>query len=220
MIGVFDPTYNDPNEAGVVTSGKDTIYTDVLSFTERIYTFIEDDESYEEYAPQLRKLFPTLLQGQALQWYNTEITPYDRQKLRNKGIESMLSKLRKRFQMDQQEASIKFTNGKPSLYDIGKDPTLITLFFQKKMRYAKVLGLLDESNKNWHAVCFQLWNTLELDVHQNLDRPSKKEKLSSFMRRVEESKPDMRAAAIKRYPALRDTIYGRSSFKSYDDDKR
>jgi hypothetical protein len=40
-IGVFDTTYDDPDDIGLVINGKTVIFTDVYAFINRIKTFME-----------------------------------------------------------------------------------------------------------------------------------------------------------------------------------
>lgn len=47
QISVFNPIYKDPDDIGVVAIGKDLIYTDVLTFWERLSTFLETDDDYQ-----------------------------------------------------------------------------------------------------------------------------------------------------------------------------
>jgi hypothetical protein len=72
-IGIFDPHYEDPHELGVVNGGKCTIYTDVYCFTERINSFLEDENTYLSAQSQIMSFFPTLLSGAAVIWWTSEV---------------------------------------------------------------------------------------------------------------------------------------------------
>lgn len=67
-LGQFIPYYDDPEEAGMVTDGKNIIYTDALCFSEHIKTFLEDEYTYSDAQKQLLAYFPTALGGAAKLW--------------------------------------------------------------------------------------------------------------------------------------------------------
>ena len=56
-IGVFDPYYPDPHDLGTVSSGKDTIFTDVFAFKERVRTFLKDEDTRQTHERQILNMF-------------------------------------------------------------------------------------------------------------------------------------------------------------------
>ncbi|KAI0533448.1 hypothetical protein GGR58DRAFT_521547 [Xylaria digitata] len=67
-IGLFDPEYDDPNDVGVVTKGRNLIFTDVYSFSDRINSFFENDATRSSNKSQIMALLPTLLTESAVLW--------------------------------------------------------------------------------------------------------------------------------------------------------
>lgn len=67
-IGQFNPHGDDPLDEGVVSAGKDTMYTDVDCFIDRIETFREDPDTIDQADKQLMQIFQTLLAGPASNW--------------------------------------------------------------------------------------------------------------------------------------------------------
>ena len=106
----------------MVNDGKNVIFTDAICFHNRISSFIEGDPSFER---QMTSLWPTLLGGPALLWWNGELTSIERNNYRAGGIYVLLSALRTRFTPDAAMATQKFTEGKLTLYEIASDDSIL-----------------------------------------------------------------------------------------------
>lgn len=65
-IGVFDPSFPDPKDDGTVSSGNDTVFTDMYAFSERIRTFLETEDTQEAHEKQIMNMLQTLFGGPAL----------------------------------------------------------------------------------------------------------------------------------------------------------
>ena len=81
-IGQFNPSFDDTYGIGVVNDGKNTIFTDVHCFIERINTFLEDSETSVSAERQILSYFPSLLGGPATLWWTNEVTASRRTELR------------------------------------------------------------------------------------------------------------------------------------------
>jgi hypothetical protein len=67
-IGHFNPYAEDKDDKGMVGSRKDTIYTDIDCYTDRLATYHEDPATRKQVDKQLITLWPILLTGTALYW--------------------------------------------------------------------------------------------------------------------------------------------------------
>jgi hypothetical protein len=85
-VGKFIPDLTDPDDLGIINDGKDTIYTDVLQLEDRLASFLENKETHNKNSRQILELFPSLLGGDAVIWWNSELTFGERRQLRKKGM--------------------------------------------------------------------------------------------------------------------------------------
>ncbi|KAK4148603.1 hypothetical protein C8A00DRAFT_19593, partial [Chaetomidium leptoderma] len=182
-IGSFHPYYDDPADLGVVNDGKNIIYTDVHKFTKRIRTFTEDDFS-QATEQQIIQFFPTLLGGAAVLWWSDELLDTRRRQLRSQGLESMLHALTNRFTPDAATATQSFNDAFLSLKEVAKDDSAISVFVQRKLRYARAMGILADDNTNWCGVMVQIWSSMELAIKQSLRAPSYFATLDDYMREI------------------------------------
>ena len=113
-----------------------------------------------------------------------------------------MEKLQTRFLPDAAQASDKFTSAKLSLRDIAQDESALVLFIQKKLRYAKAMGLLAPSSVNWHSVMIQIWSSMSLDIRQYLRAPLRTGTLASYMLQVEEARVLLNTLAYDVYPNI------------------
>jgi len=194
-IGTFDPSYPDPGDLGIVTANRETIFTDVFAFQERIDTFLEDEETKEEATAQLMAAFQTLLSGPAILWWTSELTAGARRMYRNGGLEAMVSALKDRFAPDSAVATGKFNRTKFGLSESYDNPDAITHFIMKKLRYARAMGILTSDNSNWQSVMVQIWSSLDKEVKVLIRPPSRKETMDAYMMQVDEAKSVIHAFA-------------------------
>lgn len=219
-IGVFDPEYDDPDDTGIVTVGKDLVFTDVWAFQERVDTFLDSDDGGGK-ERQLIELFPTLLQGSAVIWWNNEVTSAERRNLRILGLKPMMRSLELRFAMEPSRATKKFRTSTLALDDIGRDEHILRKFVQKKLRYARAMGTLAENNINWRGVMIDIWSSMDVDIQQYLRPPKRGERMAAYMQELEEMKTVLTNAADKRAESRRQRSYynrGRNSRYSPSDD--
>jgi hypothetical protein len=172
QIGYFSPDWPDPDDCGFVTtdSGK-VIWTDVLSFVERLQEYLMSSNS-ENYKQQLLKLFNSLLHGAALNWWMHEPTPAERFEYRTNDMKIVLHHLEQCFRIDPADASEKFVLGNLFLRDIYKDSSSLMTFVQRKMRYARAAGVLQSSNSNWRGPMQQIWDQLSNEIKKHLRSPN------------------------------------------------
>ena len=180
-IGLFDPHHEDPDDKGIIVDGKNLFFTDIFAFGERIDSFLEEPDTKDDNERQIVSMFQTLLAGSALLWWNNELNYTTRTQLRSQGLNSIMEKLQTRFLPDAAQASDKFTMAKLSLRDIAQDESALVLFIQKKLRYARAMGLLAPSSINWHSVMVQIWSSMSLDIRQYLRAPLRTGTLASYM---------------------------------------
>ncbi|KAM7207743.1 hypothetical protein V8F06_014969, partial [Rhypophila decipiens] len=195
-IGIFHPQWDDPDSIGLVADKKSIIFTDVNDFSTRLESLREGDSATEDH---LLKLWPTLLAGPALLWWNSHITRFERNTLREAGLTALLDALKGRFEPDAVDATIKFTSDKLVLKDIAANEYALSQFFNTKLRHARTMGVLNDDNANWHGVMVQIWTTLDLATKQYLRPPSRRERLGEYMSEIDNARPILMAAARQRY---------------------
>jgi hypothetical protein len=210
-IGRFIPYYEDPDDLGIVADGKDTIYTDVFQFQDRVLSLLENDETRDDNAAQILELFPTLLGGDAIIWWNSELTSDDRKLLRRQGLGDIFNVMRERFKADPAIATSKFTTGSLTLRDLARNENAMNQYVLRKLRYARGMGILNIRNENWHGVMQQVWNTMALDIRQYLRPPMDTETLTSYMQEIAKSKSNLIASAMQKYPFERSRRQAKSS---------
>lgn len=199
-IGQFNPHGADPDNEGVVGSGKDTIYIDVDCFLDRLETFREDPLTSVSVDKQLAQIFVTLLAGPASYWWTDQLTGTRRRELRALGISAMLEALRDRFPPDPAICTAKFTNLKLRLKDIAADDTALEKHMTTKLRLAKGMGILESSNSNWFGTVMTIWSTWPKEVRQYVRPPIRDETLDSYLQRIASARTLVVAAARDTYP--------------------
>ncbi|KAK0727981.1 hypothetical protein B0T26DRAFT_748262 [Lasiosphaeria miniovina] len=73
-VGIFNPEGDDINKVGMLTDGKNIVFSDIYAFELRVLSFLENPETFADAASQIAAFFQTLLGGSALLWWNSEIT--------------------------------------------------------------------------------------------------------------------------------------------------
>ncbi|KAI8173776.1 hypothetical protein K4K49_003035 [Colletotrichum sp. SAR 10_70] len=214
-IGIFDPEYPDPQDVGMVTVGKDIVYTDVWTFWDRLDTFLDDRETQSQAEKQIIDIFSTLLQGSAVIWWTIETTARRRQKLRERGLNDLMKALEKPFAMDPGRATKKFRKTRFFLRDLLDDEHSLRKFVQKKFRYSKAIGTLDRRNANWRGVMMDIWSGKELDVQQYLQPPGRRDTMEGYMQKIEEARTILLSAAERKNPFHRPRM-GRDPDAKYD----
>lgn len=149
-VGLFDPECDDSQDVGMVIVGKDLIFTDVWTFIGRL-EFFKDGENDLDIEAEIKRLFPTLLQGSAVHWWTTEITNTKRRELQRAEYGQVIDTLASRFSMEPTRATRKFRKGFLQLKDIAKDEFALRKFIQRNLQYARAMGTIDRKNLNWRG---------------------------------------------------------------------
>jgi hypothetical protein len=105
-IGEFDPHFEDPEDLGMIKNGTSLVFTDVLAFSEQINTLLECENTRAVNEAHILDLFPTLLNGVALLWWNYELPASTRQELRDAGLHAIMIAMQDRFSTDPAIATI------------------------------------------------------------------------------------------------------------------
>ncbi|OIW22200.1 hypothetical protein CONLIGDRAFT_675175 [Coniochaeta ligniaria NRRL 30616] len=141
---------------------------------------------------------------------NSELATQDRRQLRYGELPAVLEALRQRFRQDPAIASAKLTQGRLSLSDLADydgDPDLnqLTTFIQKKLRYARQMGILDDNTSHtghtWHDVIIQIHSQMDLQIRKYLPAPRTEDSLAAYLATVEASKSILAAAVRDRQVA-------------------
>ncbi|KAK3896331.1 hypothetical protein C8A05DRAFT_40180, partial [Staphylotrichum tortipilum] len=216
-LGVFNPTQYDPDDAGMVTKGKITIYTDVHVFVEAISTLTEDDPT-GSISQNVAQFFPTIIQSTAFAWWNGELTMAQRGALRNQGLPAMLQALSRRFAPDKATATRRYKDSVLTLRDLAGDPQALPRFIGKKMRWARVMGLAGAGNTNWEGAMTQIYGDMDLAIQRTLDSPARSASFEDYMRVVDETRPLLFQSAQAEY-AKKSSAFNHSKsddrFKSF-----
>jgi hypothetical protein len=118
-LGMFNPDAEDISKSGVLTEGRNLIFTDVFSFEQRVLSLLEiEPDRKPSVDSQLVQLFGTCLSGSAMLWWINEIDLAGRAKLRSQGIEALLGALVDRFKPTDTEAMAQLYKSKFRLYKI------------------------------------------------------------------------------------------------------
>lgn len=216
-IGQFNPHHEDADHVGVVADGKTLVFTDVFSFIDRINTFLEDEATRDDAARQIASFFQTLLGGPAAMWWSNEVAAERRRQLRQAGLLAMLDALIFRFNPDAATATRDFNESSLSLRDIAEDDHAMNIFVQKKLRWARAMGILDIANANWQGVMVQIWSSMDLRIRQYVQAPRRQSTLADYMQGLEESRAILLAAAYEQYPHLQKKPSSRKSSSKAED---
>ncbi|OIW22202.1 hypothetical protein CONLIGDRAFT_687768 [Coniochaeta ligniaria NRRL 30616] len=173
-VSQFSPTYPDPDDLGMVSGGKRLVIAEVMAFMERLDGDISDGNPEAE--NQVFSFLDTLLSDPALNRWNSELAAQDRRRLWYPGgLQAILNVLRQRFRQELAIASFKFKQDRLWLGDLtdntGDDPDLnqLTAFIQKKLRYARQMGILD--GHTWRGVMIQIRSQMDLQIRKYLPAP-------------------------------------------------
>jgi hypothetical protein len=112
-----------------------------------------------------------------------------------------------------------------TLRDVAVDLHSVVTFINKKLRYARAMGILARDNGNWHGVMIQIWSSMTLDIRQHLRAPSQKETLTMYMLQVKQSLSLLSASARDQYPQItgnqslagRSTAYAKQAYSTVED---
>jgi hypothetical protein len=201
-IGRFDPTFEDAHGVGVVNDGSNTIFTDVYCFIERINTFLEDPETSVSAERQIMSHFQSLLSGPAIVWWTNEVAASHRMELRRMGLRTMLNFLKLRFNPDSM-ATRRFNGTFLASKDVDEDDQAMSKFVQKKLRWARSMGIIDGS--------------IEPKMRQYLPPLKRFPTLSEDMQGIEKSRSILLAATHHQHQGLRKKPY--EDKRSYTVDK-
>ena len=218
-MGIFNPVFKDPDDLGVVQDGKSLIYTVARRFIDRLMTFMEDDVD-GAVSRQLIQQFPALLGGTAVLWWSDELLPNRRSRLRDQGLPAMLEALEERFAPDALTATSRFNNCFLTLKEVAQSDQALTQYIQRKMRWARSMGIFARDNANWQGVMVQIWTHMDLTIRQYLRSPSSYFSLERYMQEVEKSRSIVLAAALDKYPYAQKKSSGHGSGRSHKADDK
>jgi hypothetical protein len=135
-IGTFDPGYKDPDDLGVISNGRNTIYTNVYTFIKRIKDYIEDKDNGPAFEKQIKTMFRSLMAGAALNWYQRKLKGPMKRLIKKAGLREMLSMLEKRFELNSAKATQRWQDANLTLKDIHRNEEALPNYIHKKLRYA------------------------------------------------------------------------------------
>lgn len=202
-IGIFNPEWYDPDERGVVADGKNLIYTDVVSFTNRLRSLLENPATSYSNEQQVIALFDHLLAGAALLWWNDELPAVDRQAYRKAGLALLMTKLESRFMLRPGKAAMKFHEGRLTLRDIAADSNALPMFVQRKLRYARAQQSLDRDNNNWQGIMEGIRDQWDEEINDKIRRPNPNESLNQYMEEIEWNRHGLERKAQRKYPDVK-----------------
>lgn len=202
-VGLFNPTFNDLEDQGKVKTkdGKNVVYTDVQRFVDNINTILEDDP-HGNSARQIIQFFPTLLEGSADAWWTDELSYTRRAELRIQGLQAILNVLLARFQPDRLTATRYFKDTTLHLRDLAANEQALSQYIQKKMRWARCIGLAGQTNGNWQGAMMAIWDDMDLAIQHVLLPPSRFDTYSEYMHEIEHQRALLYRTAVKKYPYL------------------
>ncbi|KAI2625316.1 hypothetical protein GGS26DRAFT_197085 [Hypomontagnella submonticulosa] len=199
-IGRFDPHHDDPLDIGVVIDEHIMTFTDVDCFVHCIKSFLRDSNTATAYEGDILSLFETLLSGPAAEWWNSELTEFNRRGLRATGLSTILATLTRRFALEPLTATAKFNSSTLTLQEIAIHESRLVQFIQRKLRYARAMGMLADNNTNWYGTMIQIWSSFSPEIRLVLQAPSQTVTLNHYMRQVEEARPALLALAARLHP--------------------
>ncbi|KAI2624532.1 hypothetical protein GGS21DRAFT_541257 [Xylaria nigripes] len=163
-VGYFNPSLRDDEGAGVVAHGKQSIYTDVWAFTDRLTQLAESVGETK---------------ATALAWHSTELTELEKTALHSGSIQLICQTLQKRFKKNHSDALQNIQQSRFTLMDLADGKTLRP-FLQKIIRDGKCCGY---STQNQLLAAFE---ALDPDIQSQLTKPNDQTTLGRFFREVDD----------------------------------
>jgi len=202
-VGYFNPSLPDPQETGAVAQGKQTIYTDVWSFTDRL---MDLSRIYGE--QKVKAVWITCLQNTALAWHTTELTETDKAALNAGPLFHICDKLQTRFKKNHSDALASLQNSRFTLYDL-KNGHQLRPFIQKIIRDGKAC---DYTLKNQLLSAFE---ALEPRIQAQLSKPTSATTLGQFLEQIDDRESVFRGMAEQLNMLPAQNIPGQQQLPAY-----
>jgi hypothetical protein len=187
-MGMFNPDADDPKNTGVLTEGRNIVFTDVFSFEQRVLSLLEvEPEDVGKINRQLVQHFNTCLAGSALLWWINEVGS-DRLFLKAQGIEALLTALVERFKPTDTESMELLYQSKFSSWDLLTNSGALRQYVQRQYRIAHSLGMVNSST-NPYPVLLTIWNTFDIKGQTWVRRPQKTWSFADYMKEIKEASP-------------------------------
>ncbi|KAI1281036.1 hypothetical protein F5Y07DRAFT_317004 [Xylaria sp. FL0933] len=173
-VGFFNPSFKDHDGSGAVAQGKQTIYTDVWAFTDRLtHLAVTHGED------KVRTVWTTCLQATALSWHTMELTDLEKDALRTGDVKRICTALQNRFKTNHSDALLSLQQKKFTLHDLRQGKSLRP-FIQGVIRDGKSC---DYSVKNQLLAVFE---SLDPEIQSELDKPNADTTLAKFLEKVDD----------------------------------
>ncbi|GAW26153.1 putative transposon Ty3-I Gag-Pol polyprotein [Rosellinia necatrix] len=172
-VGFFNPSSKDYDGSGALSQGKQTIYTDVWAFTDRLRHLAGVHGE-----AKVNTVWTTCLQATALSWHTTELTDAEKAALRTGTVENICTKLQTRFRRNHSEALHSLQTRRFTLYDLQQGKSIRT-FVQSVIRDAKAC---DYSLRNQLLAAFE---ALDVEIKSQLDKPNDTTTLGGFLSSID-----------------------------------
>lgn len=122
------------------------------------------------------------LQGEALEWFTSELSQHEREKLRNSSLdEGWLGSLTNRFKTRPSHALKILKNSKYNWSDVRSQRSIV-MWAHNMLRVAKESDEFPTEWQQLHAV----WNQIELPIRGKVNEPTSETKIASFMEELDE----------------------------------
>ncbi|RYC55019.1 hypothetical protein CHU98_g11190 [Xylaria longipes] len=173
-VGFFNPSTKDNDGSGAVAHGKQTIYTDVWAFTDRLsHLAVTHGEE------KVKTVWTTCLQATALAWHTTELTDLEKTALRGGTVQLICETLQKRFKKNHSDALQSLQQSRFTMYDLQQGKALRP-FIQSVIRDGKACGY---TLKNQLLAAFE---SLDSDIQSQLTKPADNTTLGTFLTEVDD----------------------------------
>jgi hypothetical protein len=177
--GLFWPNAAEESKAnseGLFYAGdKQLCYTDVNLWIQRV----QDMSTYPERAEELREGMWNLLRGEALNWYQHQLSDEERRNLKV-SVNAWTAKIRERFGIKLSEAD-KWMQENSYTETANLKGESVRTFAMELFKYARVWG--DETDKQ---LLVRLYWKLHPRLRQLCAEPTEGEKMSDYLKKIEE----------------------------------
>ena len=171
-VGYFDPGYEDPSgtDQPIVTAGRHSFYRNVYTFTDHLRS-LEKTASGD----RVRDLISTCLKGEALRWFETELTEIEKDYFREATVEKWCTNLVKRFK-ERTPTALKKLQTESYTYADARRGRTPRSYMQNILRHARAANY-----PSVYHQCTTAWNNMELDFRSQIPEPPENITLSAFL---------------------------------------
>ncbi|KAI0905914.1 hypothetical protein F4823DRAFT_110235 [Ustulina deusta] len=118
-VGFFNPSLTDRDGSGSIAQGRQTIYTDVWAFTDRLAHLAETHGE-----DKVKTVWTTCLQATALAWHTTELTDLEKTALRTGNVQLICKSIQDRFKKNHSDALHSLQQRRFTMYDLSQGKAL------------------------------------------------------------------------------------------------